>query len=172
MEKDLFLSIDTALYERFEIALRLNGENIDTAINSLIRKYVSQTFSKEAASYGNQPQNVIKSDDEKYGKAKNKIPKWAIKTEQINHKIVRAYFQLEEIGIPVTYENLQRRCTNREQYPDVYISTFNSNFAQMKSDNGNSHGKVFEVDEKGVITVWETVKGVLLKYKDYFINHD
>ena len=168
---ELKVFIDEGLLKRFEMALQLNEESREEAVANMLKTYVARTFSQEAASYeSSQPSVMVSGNDENYGKALHRIPKWAKKTSQINHKIIRAYLQLAETGT-VTYDMLARRCNNASEYPDVYVPTFNSNFAQMKFDGEKSHGKVFDVDAEGVVTIWHYVEKRIEEYKNDFIMH-
>ena len=89
-----------------------------------------------------------------WGKAIHRIPRWSRNPQQNNHKILRAFFELkQEIG-NVTLDALRRRCSDPSGHPNTYVPHFDNNFSQMKSDNGNSHGKVFE-EHDGYITIWE-----------------
>ena len=172
MKKTLTVMIDEALLERFEMALVLNSEEKDQVIDAQLRRYVSQIFAQTAAAY-EQPSALRvdnAAENANYGKAIRKIPIWAKKTEQYNHRIIRAYFQLAAEGVVTTYA-LARRCGNAEQHPDVYVPTFASNFAQMKFDGEKSHGKVFEVGRDDVVRLWSEVEEVLMKYKDDFVLH-
>jgi hypothetical protein len=67
----------------------------------------------------------------------HKIGQWARKPSQINHKIIQAFRQLEREGA-VERSHLRRHCLENLNMP-----TFDSNFAQMKTDSGNSNGKIF-----------------------------
>lgn len=170
METELRVNLDTALCRRFEMALQLNGESKENVVAALIKSYVVRVFAQEAAQYEDTtPSSTGQATDGLYGKALHRIPKWAKKTTQINHKIIRAYLQLAEKGV-VTYNMLADYCGDRNN-ADVYVATFNSNFAQMKFDGEKSHGKVFEVNESGVITIWNHVASCLEEYKKYFLFH-
>ena len=166
---ELKVFIDDGLLKRFEMALQLNEESREEAIGTMLKTYVARTFSQEAATYeSTQPSPAISNNDDNYGKALHRIPKWAKKTTQINHKIIRAYLQLAENGT-VTFDMLARRCNNATEHPDVYVPTFNSNFAQMKFDGDKSHGKVFEVDDTGYVTIWFYVEDEIMRYKEKFL---
>ena len=49
------------------------------------------------------------------------------------------------------------------------MPTFKNNYAQMKIDGPQSHGKVFEDDGERV-WIWKEVEDVLRKYKDSFLR--
>jgi hypothetical protein len=66
-----------------------------------------------------------------------KIGQWALKPAQLNHKIIQAFRRLEREG-SVERSQLRRYCLENLNMP-----TFESNFAQMKTDSGNSNGKIF-----------------------------
>lgn len=103
------------------------------------------------------------------GKANGKIPKWATAPSQNNHKIIRAYLQLFEEHGRVTRPELKSRCQSPNEHPDVYVPDFNGNFTSMKTDNGNSHGKVF-TDDGYNIGIWEVVEDTIEQYKSLFLK--
>lgn len=171
MKQHLEIHLDSNLLSRFEMAAKLNNETTDMAIETMIRAYISKTFAHEASIYDQSPiQGTPTGTDQYYGKAVARIPKWAKKQDQINHKIIRAYLQLAENG-DVFYSELVNRCNDNELHPDVYVPTFSSNFAQMKFDNSNSHGKVFEVSKEGIVSVWGVVADTIMRFKDCFLLH-
>ena len=164
--------IEETLYKRFIMALQLTEEEPNDVVERLLKSYVSKTFLQEATSCNDQRRvQIAPKTDVDYGKAIRRLPKWARTPSQLNHKIIRAYLQLAEDGI-VTYDLLAVRCHDPIQHPDVFVPTFNSNFAQMRFDEHTSHGKVFEVDNRGIVTIWSEVEPYLNKYKDFFLLHD
>lgn len=102
------------------------------------------------------------------GKAISRIPKWATCPDQNNYKIIRAYFQVLSERGKVDRPTLEERCQNLQDYPDVYVSDFKGNFASMKTDKGNSHGKVF-TDDGYNIGIWDVVDETLIKYRNLFL---
>lgn len=171
MTSEITFNIDTGLNQRFQMALQLNEEHADQVIEAMLKSYIARTFSQAAASYtDNSSPKLTPPNDTNYAKAIHRIPKWANKPTQINHKIIRAYLQLAEMG-EVTYNQLARQCTNHEDHPDVYVPTFSSNFAQMKFDGDKSHGKVFDVAPDGHVTIWREVESCLRSYKQKFLVH-
>lgn len=104
---------------------------------------------------------------QEWGKAIKRIPRWARNPQQNNHKILRAFFELKhELG-NVTLDALRRRCSDPTGHPNTYVPHFDNNFSQMKFDNGNSHGKVFE-EHDGYVTIWDRLTDTLQRYRDYF----
>ena len=105
---------------------------------------------------------------QEWGKAINRIPRWARNPQQNNHKILRAFFELQKEMNHVSIDALRRRCSDPVGHPDTYVPHFDNNFTQMKFDNGNSHGKVFE-EKDGFITIWDRLSDTVQKYRDYFL---
>lgn len=104
-----------------------------------------------------------------WGKAIPRIPRWARRPQQNNHKILRAYFELQKELGKVTLDALRGRCSDPTGHPSTFVPHFDNNFAQMKFDNGNSHGKVFE-ERDGYVTIWDHISDTLMKYRDYFLR--
>lgn len=102
------------------------------------------------------------------GKAIDRIPKWAMSSDQNNYKIIRAYFQILSENGRVNRLALEARCQNAKDHPDVFVKDFKGNFASMKTDKGNSHGKVF-IDDGYNIKIWDQVFKTLEKYRSIFI---
>lgn len=173
MNKEIILEVDEGILLRFNMALQLNGEGFDDMIEKFMKKYIAESFSKEANTYSTMQNHMPQKPSNEtvyYGKARNKISKWANRPSQINYKILRAYLQLSaELDI-VLYENLKLRCSDEENHSDVYAPTFATNFAQMKFDGEKSHGKVFVIDENNVVTLWDYVKDEIMKHKGDFLK--
>lgn len=165
MKKEINILLDEELLKKFEMALVLNREDKETAIDTLLKSYVSCAFSKAAALYDNKL-DTSTVGSEFHGKALHKIPKWAKKPSQAIYKIIRAYFQLAEAG-PVYYSELAEYCSDKSK-EDIYMSSFATNFAQMKFDGEKSYGKVFEVGKDGQVTIWNYVKTQIYNFKDSF----
>lgn len=102
------------------------------------------------------------------GKAIDKIPKWATSPDQNNYKIIRAYYQILSERGRVDRPTLEARCQNMQDYPDVYVRDFRGNFASMKTDKGNSHGKVF-TDDGYNIGIWDRIYEALEKCRNLFM---
>lgn len=174
MEKEKILSfnLNTDLAEKFDLALMLNKEELNDVIMRFIMQYVADSFSKVSKMYSVQAvvdSNYNTEKDSNYAKANRKIPLWAQKPNQNNHKIIKAFFELEEEKEFVTLEDLNKRCSNQSEFPDTFVSDFRGNFAQMRTDASNSHGKVFIVND-GNINIWDEVKDVMMENKNLFMN--
>lgn len=174
MKKQLTILVDENVLLRFNMALELNNHIADDVCERLLKTYISESFSKEAMAYSTpQASSATRLNVQKnafYGKAINKISNWAVKPSQVCYKIIRAYLQLSNEQKYVRYDDLSTRCSNETEYPDVYVTNFDVNFAQLKIDSEKSYGKVFSVDEKGIITVWDFVRDEISKYRENFLR--
>lgn len=170
MNKDISLNIDSDVYEKFCLALSLTKESEEEAIENCMRSYIARTFEKASQAYN--PKTVAKQSEDAtkdfYGKALNRIPVWALKPDQYNHKIIKAYFTAVNITGTATISMMERLCSEKE-HPELYVPTFKNNYSQMKLDGPKSHGKVFE-DNGDEVWIWSEVEDVLMKYKTSFYN--
>ena len=169
MKKEITFSLDNDVYEKFCIALHLTNEDEDDAVENCMRAYIAKTF--ERASHAYSPNTIkkpsIDSERDFYRKAAQRIPVWALKPNQYNHKIIRAFFEAEQATGEVTLETMELLCSKKER-SELYVPTFKNNYSQMKIDGPKSHGKVFEDDGERV-WIWKEVEDVLRRYKDSFL---
>lgn len=160
------------IMEKFNIALNLNKEDAEVVIEKFMMQYISCSFNKASQKYKVNPTKTCATSDvmnPNLGQAINKIPKWALKPDQCNHRIIRAFFQVEAERRNVCIKELEARCSDEENHPDTFVRDFRGNFNQLKIDAPKSYGKVFEI-ESGVAVIWDYVKDTLLAHKDYFIK--
>lgn len=169
-DKTLNFKVNGDVAEKFELALLLNKEDSNKVVTRMMKQYIADSFSRASKRFTEPPtvgSSYLSEEDSYYAKANRKIPTWARKPQQNNHRIVRAFFEIEEQMGMVTVDALSERCSSPSDYPDTYTTDFKGNFAQMKTDASNSHGKVFVVDND-VVEIWNEVIEILLEYKDYF----
>ena len=170
MGKNITFTIDADVYEKFCIALNLTNDTENVAIENCMRWYIAKTFEKASQTYN--PRTAVKqvSDANKdfYGKAIQRIPVWALKSDQYNHKIIRAYFKAVEISGCATIDMMERLCSDNDK-PELYVGTFKNNYSQMKLDGPKSHGKVFE-DDGDKVWIWSEVEDILMRYKSSFCD--
>ena len=166
MDKKIIVSVENDVYDKFCMALSLTNKTQEEAIVECLRWYISKTFSKVSQEYSYT--SVRKNDTDFFGKANQKIPMWALKSSQYNHKIIKAYFMALDIAGEVTLSMMERLCSDKDR-PDLYVPTFKSNYSQMKLDGIKTHGKVFE-DDGNVVWIWKEVEDTLLKHKNSFYN--
>lgn len=170
MEQEVLLLLDNDVYEKFNLALCLTHEDENEVIERFMRNYIAKSFGRTSQEYSiNEEKQIISNLDKDYeGKAIQRIPHWALKPNQYNHKIIRAFFEAERIMGEVTIDAMERLCSDRER-SELYVPTFKNNYAQMKIDGPKSYGKVFEDDGKRV-WIWKEVENVLYRYKDKFLS--
>ena len=167
MRKNISFSVDSDVYEKFNMALNLSGETVDDAGEVCLRWYIAQAFGNVSKEY---TPRVMKQTDSSakdfYGKALQRIPMWAMKPSQYNHKIIKSFFMAIDIAGEATLPMMERLCSDRE-CPDLFVPTFRNNYSQMKLDGSKSHGKVFE-DDGNRVWIWDEVEETLVKYKESF----
>lgn len=169
--------VNADLLEKFKLALALNKEDMEEVVDKLLSNYVSESFLRAAKGLSSETvkittptkPNPISDEDNDYAKANRKIPIWANRGKQNNHKIIKAFLQIEEQQGQVRYDELMERCSNDTKYPDTYVKDFKGNFAQMKTDASNSHGKVF-IEEEDKVEIWHEVLDTLREYRESFLN--
>lgn len=91
-----------------------------------------------------------------------RIKLWAKRDGQDNHKMIMAYLELAKKG-NVTLDTLKSKCSSKIFRQDLLIEKFDGHFASMKTDNGNSHGKVF-YEELGYVKIYPQVMEEIYKY--------
>lgn len=171
-KKRLDCSINVDLYEKFNMALGLNKESMEDVVEHLISNYISESFlnaAKNLPCNKSKPTTPALREDSNFAKANRKIPGWSRKGNQNNHKILKAFLQIEEEQGEVLYDELVKRCSNAKDYPDTFVSDFTGNFAQMKTDASNSHGKVF-ILEGDKVEIWDEILSTVRQYRDDFLN--
>lgn len=166
MNKNITFTVDSDIYEKFNIALRLSGESSDEAANTCLRWYIAQAFGNASKEYTPKAMKQTDGNRDFYAKALKRIPMWAFKPSQYNHKIIRAYFMSIDIAGEAALSMMERLCSNKER-PDLYVPTFRNNYSQMKLDGPKSHGKVFE-DDGNRVWIWDEVEETLMQYRDSF----
>lgn len=169
----LELIIPDSLYEQFQIALTLNKNSLDEVGEQIIAAYVSDSFMQAAKnlSVNNTPKPVtpVIHYDQNYAKANRKIPAWVHRPKQNNHRIIKAFLQIESEKGVVLLDELVKRCSNKVDYPGTFVTDFRGNFAQMKTDSSNSHGKVF-ITNGDIVEIWSEVYESVDRYRYEFLN--
>lgn len=167
MKKNISFTVDCDVYEKFNIALNLSGDTSEEAVDACLRWYIAQTFENASKEY---TPRVVKQTDgstkDFYGKALQRIPMWALKPSQYNHKIIKSFFMSVDIAGEATITMMERLCSDKER-PDLFVPTFRNNYSQMKLDGPKSHGRVFE-DDGDRVWIWDEVEETLMKYKESF----
>lgn len=168
MKEEIKITVDKDVYEKFCISLNLSNDTKEKVIENYMRCYIVKTFQNVSQTYN--PKIIAKQNNytnkDFYGKAIKRIPIWAVKTGQYNHKIIKAYFTAVDIAGKATIDMMECLCSDKE-HPELYVPTFRNNYSQMKLDGPKSHGKVFE-DNGYEVWIWDEVKDILMQYKASF----
>lgn len=80
-----------------------------------------------------------------------RIELWSRRPEQVNHQMIRAFLLLEEDGA-VDLDLFRSYCED-----ELGIEKFAGNYAGMKTDAGNAHGRVFH-DDGSVVRMWDPAR--------------
>jgi len=108
------------------------------------------------------PSIVVQSDNDGEFRKLGRIKLWAKRHNQINHKIVAAFINLEQKG-DVKRREFKALCSDAVRHKKYYVTNFEGHFASMKSDHGNSHGKVF-YEHGEFVKIWEPVWSEIQKH--------
>ena len=97
---EINIDLDQDVYDKLCMALKLNNEDINDAVDKCIRGYIAKTFEKISQEI-NPKISAVKNKEEKdyYGKAIQRIPVWALKPNQYNHKSyigINTYLKLHQ----------------------------------------------------------------------------
>ena len=168
MKKDVTFNIDSDVYEKYCLALSLTREEKNDAIETYMRTYIAKSFERVSQEYYPKTSKTISREDF-FGKAEQRIPIWALKPDQYNHKIIRAYFTAVDMAGEATITIMEQLCSDKNNNPELYVPTFKNNYSQMKIDGSKSHGKVFE-DNGEKVWIWSEIENTLMKYKSRFYN--
>jgi len=91
----------------------------------------------------------------------HKVKFWGSKSSQINHKIIQAYRTIEREKGKVLASDLEDECTlGTSTFFIGDRGRFNSHLSSMKTDSGNSHGKVF-YHHRDEIKIYDVVKDII-----------
>lgn len=160
---EITFTINDDLYRRFAAACILSGKDQSMIICEKIEEFASSTFANEVSGLHVTTPKVEQAFDAK-SKVLTRIPLWAKRPEQHNHKILQAFFATESEGM-----------TTRDRMREFFIQAasgtgwqFDNNFASMRTNEGNSHGRVFACFND-IVTLTEEASGIAYKYRDHFV---
>ena len=148
------IRISDNLYQRLE-AYASGFDTPANVIETILNKYEGVPPSLQSSSNLEQNRDIQKEIE----KVKNKLELWAKpeRQENINARILNVFLKLKQSGNEcVTEKDMQKQLPN--------ISTFESNFNQMKIIAESNHGKIFE-ETNGYIEIWEHVRLLVSKYE-------
>ncbi len=95
-----------------------------------------------------------------HNKVQNRIEGWASKTDSKVHKILKAFFSVCHNNKAFLSE-VEQKCSN------AGLQNFKGSIASLKSDGGNSYGKVFEQDGD-YIKICAEAREIVEAYKNRF----
>lgn len=95
-----------------------------------------------------------------HNKVQNRIAGWATRTDSKVHKILKAFFAVCRNGKALV-RDVEQKCSN------VHIQNFGGSLASLKTDAGNSYGKVFE-QSGDYIKICEEARAIIEEYRDCF----
>ena len=90
----------------------------------------------------------------------NRIELWSKREHQANHKIIRAFLEISK-NRKVTLEQLKNLCTSDKYGIDE--TKIEGCFSSMKTDKGNSYGKVF-YEKDGLVEIYPVVMNEINEY--------
>lgn len=160
---DINITISEDMYRRFTAACILSGQDQQKIICKKIEEFVAATFANEMYGLSVLSQPPIKTTGTQ-SKVLTRIPLWAKRPDQHNHKILKSFFVVERDGM-----------TTRERMKDFFLANcygnawqFDNNFNSMRTNDGNSHGLVFTC-VNDLVTLSEEASSIAHKYREYFL---
>jgi hypothetical protein len=169
-KQEFICSIDADLLERFKGVVVLNKQEVSEVVERLMNNYIADSLEGLLQTHKKSLITAGKTVDINFRKAVNKIELWKNRPWQNNHKILKAFWELEsELGV-VTVDSLEARCGDKENYPKTYVEKFDANFVQMRTDKGNSNGKVFDIYDENKVKIWNEVYEGIAAFKEDFLN--
>ena len=160
---DIKITLSEELYRRFSAACVLAGQDQSDVLHAKIEEFISTTFSNELSTLNVPSQSPVQPLNTQ-SKVLTRIPLWAKRPDQHNHKILRTFFVIERDGM-----------TTRDRMKDFFIESgygsawqFENNFNSMRTNEGNSHGQVFAC-VNDLVTLSEEASSIAYKYREYFI---
>ena len=101
----------------------------------------------------------------------HKIKIWSKSPQQNNHRLIKAYLDLAVKGL-VSKEEMKLYCSDPIVNPGCFVEKVTKNFNSMKTDAGNSNGKVF-FEDNGTVFIFPQVMDEIKKYFPfwYFKNN-
>ena len=161
---EIKVSVNEDLYRRFAAACVLTGKDQQVVISEKIQEFVTATFVSEIFELNVSVQGEAQINGAQ-SKVETRIPLWAKRPEQHNHRILQAFFAVERDGM-----------TTKERMKEFFLQNgygtawqFDNNFASMRTNEGNSHGYVFSCIND-IVTLTEEASSVAYKYRDSFLT--
>jgi len=167
-------TIERRLLRKFQQVIELRGDVEHEVTRALIVRYISESLKQEdeelLKTSGETPlvQQLLALDTKKSEdyKALRRVAGWARRPDQSNHRILAAFFALEREG-KVPKHELAALCAKSDT--PFYVERFDGNFRSMCTEEGNSHGKVFNLCPNDDVKIWSAVEEYIRRYKGAFL---
>lgn len=159
------INISPELERKFRAALLLDSnQSPDNVVTLLIQKYITDVLTKEIKT--TTPDLSDSNTSQTTYKAIDRINRVAQNPHQINHQILKAFFLMEDNGI-ASKAKMEKYFLENKTNPSWNSWKFENNFAQMLSDDGNSHGHYFDCCND-IVKLFPKVENDIRKYQSYF----
>jgi len=169
-KQEFVCRVDAGLLDRFQGIVALNKQEVSEVLEVLMNSYIAESLEGLLQKHKKSSLAIGKTADINFRKAVNKIELWKNRPWQNNHKILKAFWELEdELGV-VTVEALEARCSDKDNHTKTYVEKFDINFVQMRTDKGNSNGKVFDLYDENKVKIWDEVYEGIVAFKEDFIK--
>ena len=101
-------------------------------------------------------------------KANRRIPGWAVRSSGKAHKLLKAFCLAEGRDGRASISTMRLLCSDNAMHPELYIGNFNHWLSDLKTEAGDSSGKVFEQVDDDHVVIWEPVRQKFNEYKQQF----
>lgn len=150
------------LYRQFKASLLLQNDDESEIILELIRGYVTKSLK---ISYESSLSTMLEEHNKEENKAIQRIPLWAQRPEQINHRIIQCYLVCSSDVI--CSKSAMKHFFVEAGYGSEW--QFDSNFSSMCTNAGQAHGKVFETDGD-TVELCNEVAATVNEYRESFLE--
>lgn len=123
----------------------LSGSEVGMAEPRVTFPHVGDNTEKKRS-----PMRPVESEtqgNEILGKAIKRLSKWARNSECMPYRIIRAFLKLGNVSGDInsirSLNKIRRLCSNKALHPDMYVEKFRGCWASLKTDQGNSYGRMF-----------------------------
>lgn len=101
-------------------------------------------------------------------KANRRMSGWAVKPNGKAHKLLKAFCIAEGKNGQASISTMRLLCSDPKAHPELYIGNFNHWLSDLKTEAGDSSGKVFEQVGEDHVGIWEPIRQKFNEYKNMF----
>lgn len=144
----------------FDIGQNLSHKQLHASALALLKEiYTIENKSEKLRNDEDRKMDGRHSDeDNEIQKVARKLRKWAEHQDQLNSKILTKFLDIKRGG---SFAVITKGVL-RDALPD--IANFESNLQQMSAIYEKNHAKVFEIDDRSIITIWSPVQSYVDAY--------